>query len=124
MREPECAGIVPQLKPADCTLEKLQLDLAMLPTDIDISNTEKSYFPKAGITKGDFLIYMRKAAPYMLPFLKDRAVTLIRCPDGVEGERSFQKHLPDCSPALFPERSDQVIVCESVLALIWLANHG
>lgn len=124
MREPEFAGIMPQLKPADCTLEKLQLDLAMLPTDIDISNTEKSYFPKAGITKGDFLIYMRKAAPYMLPFLKDRAVTLIRCPDGVEGERFFQKHLPDYAPALFPERSDQVIVCESVQALIWLANHG
>lgn len=124
LREPEFAGVITQTKPAECTLAKLRRDLAMLPSEIDITNPDKLYFPKADGTKSDFLIYMRHVAPYMLPFLKNRSITLIRCPDGVRGERFFQKHLPDYAPDLFPRRKDQVIVCDRLNALIWLANHG
>ena len=128
LREAKFADIAVNMPAEECTMEKLKRDLAMLPPQIDYSNVEKIYWPEKKITKGSFLTYMREIAPYMLPFMKQRKLTLIRCPDGVEGEKFFQKHLPDYAPEfidyVLDDDGERLIVCNHLAALIWFANHG
>lgn len=127
LREPNFAGLMPQHNAKECTRRKLQLDMAILPRTVDIKNTDKFFWPQYNLTKGDLLIYMREIAPYMLPFLKDNILTVIRAPDGVHDETFFQKHLPDYAPDFIRsvERDGEAfIVCDHLDALIWFANHG
>jgi bifunctional non-homologous end joining protein LigD len=64
------------------------------------THTDKVLFPDAGITKGDVLDFYRRVADRLLPFLRDRPVTLERLPDGLgAGKPHFwQKHTPDYYP--------------------------
>jgi bifunctional non-homologous end joining protein LigD len=127
LREPEFNRIAPDITPEECTTERLQLDLAMLPTSIDFANTEKLYWPDVNLTKGNFLAYIREISPYILPFLANRALTTIRCPDGVNGESFFQKHLPSYAPDFIKgigKGEEKLIICDSLEALMWFANHG
>jgi bifunctional non-homologous end joining protein LigD len=59
----------------------------------------------------------------MLPHLADRAVTLVRYPDGVDGDSFFEKRCPPHHPEWVPELGDlrQCAVHEPA-ALVWLAN--
>ena len=43
---------------------------------IQVSHLEKVYWPQTGFTKGELLDYYRQIAPVLLPYLKDRPVTL------------------------------------------------
>ncbi|ALX49837.1 ATP-dependent DNA ligase [Lentibacillus amyloliquefaciens] len=127
LREPEFNRLLPQATVDDCTWETLQLDIAMLPETVDVSNTDKLFWPSPGFTKGDLLLYMREIAPYMLPFLKNRLLTIIRSPDGVHGESFFQKHLPDYAPDFIKgveHDGENCFVCHDLDSLIWFANHG
>lgn len=127
LREPEFATLLPQMQADTCTRVKLQVDLAMIPERIGVSKIEKVYWPKPMFTKGDFLSYIREISPYMLPFLKSKALTLIRFPEGVDGEFFYQKHLPDYAPDFidFQESVDgKIIICNNMDSLIWFANHG
>ena len=45
-----------------------------------------------GMTKGDLARYHAALAPLMLPHAADRPMSLVRCPDGVEGDCFYQKH--------------------------------
>ncbi|RKQ31522.1 DNA ligase D [Oceanobacillus halophilus] len=127
LREPEFVQLLPQVSAQECTIEKLMIDLAMIPERIGVSKTEKYYWPEKKITKGDLLFYIREISPYMLPFLKERALTLIRCPDGVEEEHFYQKHLPDYAPDFIDSLkigNDRIIICNDMDSLVWFANHG
>lgn len=127
LREPEFADLLPQRKPEECTFANLELDLAMLPKTIDLTNTKKMLWPTANFSKGDLLLFMREISPYMLPFLQNRELTVIRCPDGIEKEHFFQKHLPDYAPDFItsvPSGDERTFVCDRLDALIWFANHG
>ncbi|RDW15368.1 DNA ligase D [Oceanobacillus chungangensis] len=127
LREPQFANLLPHIKPEDCTFEKLQLDLAMLPESIDLTNTEKELWPDVHYTKGNLLTYMREVSPYMLPFLENRLLTVIRCPDGIDQEHFFQKHLPSYAPdfiTTIPSKDGNAFICDRLESLIWFANHG
>ncbi|AXI10382.1 DNA ligase D [Oceanobacillus zhaokaii] len=127
LREPEFANLLPHIKPEECTIEKLQLDLAMLPENINLTNTEKELWPDVQFTKGNLLTYMREVSPYMLPFLLNRLLTVIRCPDGVDQEHFFQKHLPSYAPEFItavPSKDGNAFICDRLESLIWFANHG
>lgn len=127
LREPEFDSILPNVKATDCTIDQFTLDMAMLPTSFDVSNTEKAYWPDYNRTKGDLLVYIREIAPYMLPFLQERALTIIRCPDGVKAESFFQKHRPSYAPSFVKgvgSGDEQLIICDSLESLTWFANHG
>jgi bifunctional non-homologous end joining protein LigD len=97
---------------------------------IDISNPEKLLFPKAKLTKQDFVEYYQKIAPTMLPYLKNRPITMHRFPDGINGEQFYQKDAPDYFPDFIPlqpvEKSGGGIVhyamANSQAALVYLAN--
>src|SRR5262249_1907913 len=43
------------------------------------------------LTKRDLLRYFVQVSPHMLPHLADRPLTMIRMPDGIHGQRFYQK---------------------------------
>lgn len=67
----------------------------------DLTHPDKVFFPKYRYTKGDLFHYYESVADYILPYLKDRPLSLNRMPDGITGMSFFQKnneHLPDWVP--------------------------
>jgi bifunctional non-homologous end joining protein LigD len=66
---------------------------------LPLSNLEKDLYPSYGFTKAQILEYYRAIAPFMLPHLKDRAVTFKRYPEGVEKDYFFEKRCPRYRPA-------------------------
>lgn len=66
--------------------------------EIDISNPDKLIFPDLEITKLDLVKYYEKVADKMLPYLKDRPLTLQRFPDGINEDGFYQKNASDYFP--------------------------
>jgi len=64
-----------------------------------LSNLEKDLYPSYGFTKAHILEYYRRISPFILPHLKDRALTLKRYPQGVENDFFFEKRCPSHRPA-------------------------
>jgi bifunctional non-homologous end joining protein LigD len=101
---------------------------------VKFTHEEKLMFPEAKLTKGDLLKYYDAVADKLLPYLRDRPVTLERLPDGVgEGKPQFwQKNSPDYYPnwiARFPlpnERGETVnyALVNDKATLLYLVNQG
>jgi bifunctional non-homologous end joining protein LigD len=102
------------------------------PPGLEFTHLDKVFFPERGYTKADVIEYYRKIAPYILPHLKDRPLTLRRFPDGIGGKDFFQKDVPDAPAFVRTERvwSDQagrditVPVGADDGVLAWLAQLG
>lgn len=124
-REPMFHQFRFDLSPEECTREKCQWDLTLFPTSFEPSNTDKELWP--GAKKRDFLCYMRQIAPYLLPFISEKKLTLIRYPDGIYEESFFQKHRPDHTPeylVTWMENGEPFMICDELLPLLWIANQG
>jgi bifunctional non-homologous end joining protein LigD len=65
---------------------------------LKLSNLDKVLYPQTGTTKGEVLNYYAQIAPVLLPLLKDRPVTRVRWPNGVEKARFFEKNAPAGTP--------------------------
>lgn len=65
--------------------------------DVEVPRADKPLFPD-GITKSDLAGYYRDVADTMLPFLAGRPIAMERYPDGIDGQRLFQKNVPDYFP--------------------------
>ncbi len=63
---------------------------------VKISHPEKVLWPKSklgpAVTKLDLAHYMEAAAARMLPHVADRPISIVRTPDGIEGETFYQRH--------------------------------
>lgn len=62
---------------------------------INISNPNKIIYSKPKITKMKIIKYYQAVAPKMLPYLENRIISSVRCPDGVDGDSFYKKHLED-----------------------------
>lgn len=62
---------------------------------VTLTSPERIVYPDSGITKADVAEYYRSVAKWMLPELIRRPLSLVRCPDGVQGDCFFQKHHTD-----------------------------
>ena len=100
---------------------------------LTLSNPDKVYWPETGFTKGEMVAYYRAVAPAMVPHLKDRAVTLKRYPEGVDGfsffEKNCAKHRPDWVKTVPVERKKDgktihYCVGWDEATLVWMANLG
>src|SRR5262249_49339700 len=93
-----------------------------------LTNLHKVLYPGSGFTKGQVIDFYARVAPTMLPHLHDRPVTMVRLPDGVTGERFFEKRCPGHRPqwlGTVPLDADsEIFACslDSVPALVWTAN--
>lgn len=116
-----------------------QLDLSVGSARIKLTNLDRIYWPadrRAGypaITKRDYLRYLAGVSRYMLPHLADRPLTMIRMPEGIGGERFFQKHWEQTLPefvetvTVFSEHKDEqhdYILANNLPTLLWLGQVG
>lgn len=106
-------------------------DIALGGITVRLSNPGKVLFPDDGITKNDLARYYADVAGQMLPWLRDRPVTMMRYPDGLGGQRIVQKNVP----SYFPDwiRRVQVskeggvveqVICDKPATLVYLANQA
>ncbi len=63
-----------------------------------LTHLERVYFPQVGIVKAEVLQYYLEVAPYLIPHLRDRPLSLERYPEGVEGPSFYQKDAPTYFP--------------------------
>jgi len=98
---------------------------------VRFTNLDKVLYPELGVTKKDVVMHYIKAAPKMLPLLRDRPLTVTRFPDGTHGEGFYMKDAPMGTPewvkthTRFSEsagRDTSYIVCNDLDTLLWLAN--
>ncbi|WP_375380483.1 DNA ligase D [uncultured Sphingomonas sp.] len=59
---------------------------------VKVSNRDRVIFPDSGITKGELADYYARVAGVMLPWVADRPISLVRCPQGRGKHCFFQKH--------------------------------
>jgi bifunctional non-homologous end joining protein LigD len=104
---------------------------------VRVSHLEKVMYPATGMTKAEVMNYSVGVAPALLAQLKDRPVTRIRWPDGVVGEKFFEKNTPRGAPAWVrrqkvkaaPGSDDEGAELElpfldDLAGLVWAANQG
>ena len=104
-----------------------------------LTNLDKVLWPAdeaAGLlsyTRRDFVRYLLRAGPYMLPHMKDRPLTLIRMPDGITGRRFVQFHWEQKRPqfvetiSIWSEKNaaaEEFLLCNNMPTLLWLAHVG
>ncbi|HET9211767.1 MAG TPA: DNA ligase D [Thermoanaerobaculia bacterium] len=65
---------------------------------VRFSNPERVLYPEQGVTKEEVGIYYARIADWILPHLKDRPLTLVRCPEGRAKQCFYQKHIGEHVP--------------------------
>ena len=95
---------------------------------VELSNLKKVLFPGTGIVKAEVIEYYLKIAPTILSHIKGRPLSLVRYPDGITGEKFFQKNRPDWAPdwvdhvRLGSEDKKDYVIATDEATLVWLAN--
>ena len=119
--------------------KKSTLLLAVGSHQIRLTHLDRVYWPadpalkQPALTKRDLLHYFVRVSPFMLPHLADRPLTMIRMPDGINGQRFYQKHWQQERPAFVEtitvfsghkEEPHDYLLCNNLPTLLWLAQSG
>jgi bifunctional non-homologous end joining protein LigD len=100
--------------------------------DLKFNHVTKLYWPEDKITKGQMLNYYYKVGEYMMPYLKDRPMSLNRFPGGIHGQSFYQKNVTDKAPE-WAKTFDHVtgegkvtkyLVGTDEASLLWMASLG
>jgi bifunctional non-homologous end joining protein LigD len=100
---------------------------------VELSRPDKLLFPRTGLTKADLADYYHQVAETILPYLRDRPVSMHRFPDGIEGEDFYHKEVPGYFPGWIRRASVTVkeedghqsqVVIENAATLIYLADQA
>jgi len=99
---------------------------------IKFTHLNKLYWPEDGITKREMFNYYHQVAPFMVPYLKDRPMSLNRFPGGIHGESFYQKNVKDKAPdwaETMPHINGEGVDKDYLLGnneatLLWMATLG
>ncbi|MGC1632433.1 MAG: non-homologous end-joining DNA ligase [Gelidibacter sp.] len=98
---------------------------------IEISHPEKVLFPSLQITKLEVVKYYESVADRMLPFMKNRVITINRFPDGIKSQGFYQKKAADYYPEFIKtisvkteEGINKQFICNDKKSLLYLVNQG
>lgn len=100
---------------------------------VKLTHQDKIYFPDDEVTKGDIVEYYQSVAEYILPYLKNRPLSLNRFPNGIEKQGFYQKdagdHIPEWikTTKVFSDSTDEYIdyiICNDKATLAYLNNLG
>ncbi|WP_295801800.1 DNA ligase D [Mucilaginibacter sp.] len=101
--------------------------------DIKFTHLSKVYWPEDNVTKRDMFNYYYQVAEFILPYLKDRPMSLNRFPDGIHGPSFYQKDVkgkaPDWITKTFPYTNGEgehkeYLVGSDEAVLLWMASLG
>jgi bifunctional non-homologous end joining protein LigD len=130
MRQPKFRGLREDKPATQAVAEHPQA--AAGPATIRLTNPDKLFWPKLGITKGDLAAYYRLVSERMLPYLVDHPQSLLRHPNGYDGKSFFQKDLPDPPAGIVTEPifSDSTngtvhyLICKDLNHLLYMVQLG
>ena len=100
---------------------------------LKFTNLKKVFYPDEGYTKRDVLNYYDAVSGLILPYLKDRPLSLKRYPNGIKEEFFFQKDTPEtAAPWLRTELIDsehnqkpiRYVFADDRASLLYLVNLG
>jgi len=97
---------------------------------LPLTNLDKVLWPADGLTKRDMIEHYVRMAPYMLPYLRDRPLSMQVFPDGIDGKSFWRKDKPAHAPSWIEswtyhgEKTKTYIVVNEVATLAWVANAG
>jgi len=99
---------------------------------LGLTNLNKVFWPKLGLTKRDLLQYYADVAPFVLPHIRGKAMVMKRYPNGIAGDFFFMKRAPSSTPewietCAIEHRSGNVInfpMAQDTSSLLWLINLG
>ena len=101
--------------------------------EVALTNLDKLLFAEAGLTKRDLIRYYVGVAPVLLPYLRDRGLTLTRYPNGVAGAHFWETEIPAHAPTWIarwrhesrdPQESHTFAVADRVATLAFLGNQA
>jgi bifunctional non-homologous end joining protein LigD len=113
--------------------------LAVGPHQIRLTHLDRVYWPadaalkQPPLTKRDLVRYFAAVSPFILPHLAERPLTMIRMPDGINGQRFYQKHWEQARPQFVDtitvfsghkDESHEYLLCNNLPTLLWLAQSG
>lgn len=99
---------------------------------VELSRPDKVLFPGAGLTKADLADYYRRIADRILPFLRDRPISMHRFPDGITSGGFYHKRAPDSFPGwvdrvrvkVKDDGSQQQVAVNRAATLVFLADQA
>jgi bifunctional non-homologous end joining protein LigD len=113
------------------SVDSTRHDKAIEIEGVRLTHPDKVVFPGQGITKRDLAEYYLKVKDRILAHVADRPLSLVRCPDGADGDCFFQKHASPGFPDAFKpirikekEGSDVYLYIEDVRGLIACVQMG
>jgi bifunctional non-homologous end joining protein LigD len=100
--------------------------------ELKFNHVTKLYWPEDKVTKGDMLNYYYKVGELMMPYLKDRPMSLNRFPGGIHGQSFYQKNVTDKAPdwaKTFDHVTDEGKVTKYLVgtdeaSLLWMNSLG
>lgn len=100
--------------------------------ELKFTNLSKIYWPEDKVTKRDLFNYYYQVADYILPYLKDRPMSLNRFPGGIHGASFYQKDVKGKAPEwaeTFPYTTSdgekkEYLVGTNEASLLWMASLG
>jgi bifunctional non-homologous end joining protein LigD len=100
--------------------------------ELKFNHVTKLYWPEDKITKGQMLNYYYKVGEFIMPYLKDRPMSLNRFPGGIHGQSFYQKNVTDKAPdwaKTFDHVTDEGKVTKYLVAtdeasLLWMNSLG
>lgn len=100
--------------------------------ELKFTNLSKIFWPEEEITKRDLINYYYQAAPFILPYLKNRPQSLNRFPNGIKGKSFYQKNVTGKVPdwiETFPYHSSvdgdkNFLKISNEASLLYIVNLG
>jgi bifunctional non-homologous end joining protein LigD len=142
MRHPIFIGLrnettIPEMKKeryfAKDQIQKESQEIIIGKQKLSLTNLSKIFWPDEGYTKKDLIEYYREVAPLLLPYLNDRPESLLRYPNGIEGESFYQKDAGRLdvtwieTVSIHSDSNNKHIpylLCQDEASLIYLINLG
>jgi bifunctional non-homologous end joining protein LigD len=98
---------------------------------VRITHPDRVVYPPQGITKLDLARFYESIADWILPHLRGRPTSLVRCPEGLGEECFYQKHVGVWAPAALrrvrireKKKVGEYLVVEDLPGLIGLVQIG
>jgi bifunctional non-homologous end joining protein LigD len=100
--------------------------------DLKFTSLSKVYWPEDNVTKRDMFNYYYQVAEYILPYLKNRPMSLNRFPGGIHGPSFYQKDVKGKAPdwvKTFPYTTSdgehkEYLIGTDEASLLWMASLG